>query len=379
MRGERKPMQLASGQWIDRWREGGINHQRTFDLKGDRDEFRTWRRRQQQLGRPVAAQLRQGASLGEFMEEWWEQYALVELEQATRDVYLQTWAKHILPRLGRYQLKAIDFDVVLDFRGRLQRKGVGDPTIVKALTVLQSIMSFAVLKKRIDANPVDKVKKPSQLADRQVPPVPPATVERMRAGMSPRDAALVSLLAYAGVRPQEALALNCEDITDRSLLIRAKVVDGKRLPYTKTRRNRSVRLLAPLAQDLREYMLASGRRGGLLFPRADGQPWRKHDWKNWHRRVYQPAAEGVGLEGARPYDLRGSFVSLLAWEGVPMAIVSKYAGHSIATAERHYLKIFEGFDPAAPVSAEDAIRAAREPGVRGVQALFASPGGGGAS
>src|SRR4051794_2548447 len=21
----------------------------------------------------------------------------------------------------------------------------------------------------------------------------------------------------------------------------------------------------------------------LLFPRTDGQPWRKHDWRNWHR------------------------------------------------------------------------------------------------
>jgi integrase len=368
-------MQLANGQWIDRWREGGINHQRTFDLKGDRDEFRTWRRRQQQLGRPVAAQLRRGVTLGEFMEEWWEQYAVVDLETATREVYKQTWGKHILPRLGRYELRSVTSDVVLDFRARLQHKNVGDPTIVKALTVLQSIMSFAVLKGRIENNPVDKVKKPSQHADRQVPPVAPASVERMRAGMTLRDATLVSLLAYAGVRPQEALALHCEDIGERSLLIRAKVVDGERLPYTKTRRNRSVRLLAPLGQDLREYMLATGRRAGLLFPRADGEPWRKHDWKNWQRRVYRPAARGVGMDDARPYDLRGSFVSLLAWEGVPMAIVAKNAGHSIATGERHYLKIFEDFDPADTTSAEEAIRAAREPGVSGVQALFGTTGG----
>jgi hypothetical protein len=31
-------------------------------------------------------------------------------------------------------------------------------------------------------------------------------------------------------------------------------------------------------------------------------------------------------------------VSLLAWDGEPMAIIAKNAGHSIATAERHYLK-----------------------------------------
>jgi hypothetical protein len=34
-----------------------------------------------------------------------------------------------------------------------------------------------------------------------------------------------------------------------------EVVDGLRPPYTKTRRNRQVRLLAPLAQHLRKYTL----------------------------------------------------------------------------------------------------------------------------
>jgi integrase len=92
-------------------------------------------------------------------------------------------------------------------------------------------------------------------------------------------------------------------------------------------------------------MLATGRRTGLLFPRTDGQPWRKHDWRNWQRRVHRPAAERVGLDAARPTTLRGSFVSLLVWEGEPIAIVAKNAGHSIATAERHYLKIFRGLRP----------------------------------
>jgi hypothetical protein len=57
-----------------------------------------------------------------------------------------------------------------------------------------------------------------------------------------------------------------------------------------------------------------------------------------------------------------------------MAIVAKNAGHSIATAEPHYLKIFEDFDPTDRRSAEEAIRAAREPGVSGVHALFETSG-----
>jgi hypothetical protein len=41
----------------------------------------------------------------------------------------------------------------------------------------------------------------------------------------------------------------------------------------------------------------------------------------------------------------------------------------VAICERHYAGIFEDYDPANRTSAEAAIRAAREPDVRGVCAL----------
>jgi integrase len=358
----------ANGKWVDRWHEGGVKRQRTFDRKGDRDAFRRERVRRQQLGDVVIVAA--DVSLAEFVEEWWTEYALVELERSTRAAYAHTWEKHLRPRLGRYGLRQLDTDVVLALRQTLVSNGVGAPTIAKSLAVLQSILSFAVLKKRIAANPVAKVRKPAVAPDRQVVPIPPATVEDLRARLGPRDATLVSVLAYAGLRPQEALALHGEDVDDRKIFVHRKVVDGELLGYTKTRRNRWVRLLGPLAQDLAEYRLASGRRDGLLFPRADGEPWRAHDWRNWHRRVYRPNAEAVGLVGARPYDLRGSFVSLLVWEGQTIVEVSRQAGHSVATSDRHYARMFEDFDPDRRLSAEAVIRAARQPGGRGMDALF---------
>ena len=86
--------------------------------------------------------------------------------------------------------------------------------------------------------------------------------------------------------------------------------------------------------------------------------------------MYKPHAAGVGLTSGVPYDLRGSFVSLLAWEGQTMLEVARQAGHSVAICERHYAGIFEDYDPAVRTSAEAAIRAARESAVRGVCALF---------
>ena len=63
-------------------------------------------------------------------------------------------------------------------------------------------------------------------------------------------------------------------------------------------------------------------------------------------------------------------MSLLAAAGYTLLEVSRRAGHSVDTCERYYAKIFDDVDPARRVDPEDAIRAAREPGVSGVQRLF---------
>jgi hypothetical protein len=88
-----------------------------------------------------------------------------------------------------------------------------------------------------------------------------------------------------------------------------------------------VKLLAPLRSDLAEWALASGRRGeDLVVPNGRGDPWTRHQYQHWRRRVYKPHAAAVGLTSGVPYDLRGAFVSLLAWEGQNMLEISRQGG-----------------------------------------------------
>lgn len=63
------------------------------------------------------------------------------------------------------------------------------------------------------------------------------------------DATLVAVLAYAGLRPGEALGLRWHDIGERTILVERSVAFGQ-LKSTKTASTRTVRLLAPLAEDL---------------------------------------------------------------------------------------------------------------------------------
>ena len=65
-------------------------------------------------------------------------------------------------------------------------------------------------------------KPPKQLRP-AVEAIPPERIEVMRALLLERgrlrDAALVSVLAYAGLRPQEALALEWRHVRGRTLLV----------------------------------------------------------------------------------------------------------------------------------------------------------------
>jgi hypothetical protein len=102
-----------------------------------------------------------------------------------------------------------------------------------------------------------------------------------------RSATLLSLLAYAGPRPEsEALPLRWEAIRKRTILFRA------------TKRGvaheRATRLLAPLAADLDKWRKASGSPpdSGVVIPNRTKEPWADYDWDNWRERTFRPAAAG---------------------------------------------------------------------------------------
>jgi integrase len=152
--------------------------------------------------------------------------------------------------------------------GELHRHGAA---IRKTLVLLQSVLERAVEWGRVQTNPVRTVRKPPGKRRRVVRPLPPAAVEGLRARLlrdgRRRDATLLSVLAYAGPRPGEALALTWDDVRERVLLVERANAGGE-IKATKTGQTRTVRLLAPLVTDLAEWRLASratGRRGAR-FP-----------------------------------------------------------------------------------------------------------------
>jgi integrase len=213
--------------------------------------------------------------LESFGVEYVKKYARIELAAATQATNRVLWNRYILPRLGKQQLVVLAHqpEIIQEFKAELVEEGVGDPTIKRTLSVLSGVLGKAVEWNRIPSNPVSTVRKPSARRRRAICPLVPDMVERVRASVSSDTGKkLVSVLAYAGLRPGEALALEGSDIATKTISVtRALKLDGP--GDTKTHKPRVIPLLAPLAEDLADL---SG--DGLIFPArwrtvdADGIP-----------------------------------------------------------------------------------------------------------
>jgi integrase len=354
--------------WRVRWRDGqGRERSKVIGRKRDAEVFEAEVIRRKRTG---DLDLLTGGreTLAEFAEEWWKLYAVPNLASRTLQSYAKLWDRHVGPRLGSMRLSAITPEVVERYRAELEADGVGLPTVHRALVQLQGVLRCAVEWRRIGSNPVKAVKKPKVRRYREVRPLPPLSVERLRIAAAgrrrkhgPRDATLIAVLAYAGIRPQEAQVLRWSDVRERTLLIE-KAADGQGgVKSTKTGQTRTVRLLAPLAADLAEWRQRCdhGEDEDLLFPNHSGGVWNDGAWQSWHRDAWHPACAGAGIENARPYDLRHSFISLLIHEGRSVVEVARQAGHSPTMTLDVYAHVFDEFDLSERVSAEDQIAQAR--------------------
>jgi integrase len=353
--------------WRVRWRDAAGNpRSKVIGSKRDAELYDAEITRRRRMG--DLAQLDTG---GETVDQfaggvWWELHAKVNLTEATRRTYAAIYDTHLLPRVGSLRLRDVTPETVARLRADLTASGVGDAAARKALFLLQGIFTQAVAWGHVRTNPVAAVRKPSGKRKRSVVAPSPSAVEAMRADLRARgrlrDATLVVLLAYSGVRPGEALALRWCDVRERVLSIERSSADGT-VKGTKTGVTRTVRLLAPLSADLREWRLASGRpddAAALVFPGVGGAMWRLHDWKNWYRRVYGPASERAGAGRTRAYDLRHSFCSLLIHEGLSVVEVARQAGHQPSMTLDTYGQVIEELADAERVPAEVAITIARE-------------------
>jgi len=353
--------------FIVRWREGTRNRRRTFDRRHDAELWDAEVRRRRQLG--ALHTLDAGReTLDEYVTSTFVPTHVATLARATREHYARTYDHHISPLLGSVPLRELTPEVIAKWQSSRLASGAGPVAVRQAVTLLGNVMQRAAEAQRIASNPVRLVRKARVPKAAEVVPLAPATVELMRAYLlangsehPQRDATFVALLAYAGLRPGEALALRWGDIRERTLLVQRAASYGEE-KSTKTGANRTVRLLDPLRRDLAEWRLASGRPhdDALVFPAYDGALWSKPAYQSWRRRTFARSLRAAEVKQARPYDLRHSFASLLLHEGRSVIYVARQLGHDARLTLSRYGHVIDELESSPHIDAEAAIRAARE-------------------
>jgi site-specific recombinase XerD len=330
---------LPSGSYRVRWKdEAGAPRSRTFPrgMKAEADDFDREVKRMKVRGE---LDLYEGGrlTLADYADEFWRPH-VEGLAPKTAAVYTSIYDKHVEPRLGNVPLRQLRADRVRRFQDGLARAGVGPAAIEKTMRVLSAILGLAEDDEKIARNPVSKVK----IKAAEVKLIRPLTIEQveaLRGRFDARGRMIVSLLAYAGLRPQELHAPygpRWSDVREQTLLVRS--------PKTahQGKAHRAVKLLGTLRQELAEWRLASGRPAGdaYVIPGQRLQEgWSQASYHRWRANHYKTAVAAIGRPEATPYYLRHTYVNLRLMEGRPPAWVAEQMGHTLDTLDRDYRHI----------------------------------------
>jgi hypothetical protein len=170
-------------------------------------------------------------TFADFASEWWELYAKPNLDRATLTYFASVFNQHLLPRIGHMRLRDLNVPTLMRLRADLEADGVGRQAVRKSLAVLQSIHQRAVEWERIGSirrarygsRRCGATRRSRRSCPRRLSGSERHLIDRGRV----RDATLVSVLTYAGVRPQEAVALRWRNVRKNTLLIEQAVTDGE--------------------------------------------------------------------------------------------------------------------------------------------------------
>lgn len=97
--------------------------------------------------------------------------------------------------------------------------------------------------------------------------------------------------------------------------------------------------------------------------------------QSFYNRQWKPACAGAGLPGVRYHDLRHTFASLRAQQGVPPHVRRDWMGHSsIVTTMNIYSHVYEDDRRHAGTSGADVLRTSRpRPSVHAIHSGWGTP------
>lgn len=358
------------GTYELKWRENRRPKSKTVRTKSEAQRLKV-EVENRRAGGKLVIRSQDAPTLEDFSAAWMA--GRHDLSETTKVKYKEWLKVHVLPSLGHLSVADLRPRLLQEWQDQRLASGAGPAVLGKAQSLLSQILKKAVLPyEYLDVNPVLALDRPSY-KKREHRWLTANEVEALRswfiAEEDPGSATLISVLAYVGIRPQDALALSWPDVGERLKVVR-KNSQGTILPGSKSGEGykRTVYLPEPVAGDLANWRALG--EGSLIFGRkSDGGPWTKNDYDNWRSRFrkdksrghsFKRAAEEAGLGSTlKPYDLRHTGASLYAATGWGAVEIAHQLGHSPNESQRTYQHVLLADGAAPRKSITDYINEAR--------------------
>ncbi|MEV5568688.1 tyrosine-type recombinase/integrase [Spirillospora sp. NPDC052269] len=267
---------------------------------------------------------------------------------------------------------------LLRILGTLDNGSMAKPsTLARHRAVLTNALNYAVERGLLEHNPVDRLAWRPPTLPRQIDPRVVASPRQVRDLLTavtyvgvwekqrgPRLEAFFACMYYAGLRPEEVVALREQDCklpeAGPGLLMLSNATtrvggawtdDGKKhetrgLKHRAKGDGRDVPIPPKLVRALHEHMRKFGTaKDGRLFPGPQGQALDStrylDTWAKARELALPPHLASSRLAG-RPYDLRHAALSLWLNSGVPAPEVARRAGNTVPILLQTYARCIHG-------------------------------------
>ena len=314
-------------------------------------------------------------TLGQYLRSWLEHHRRYGgrdgkgLAPNTYQGYKDVLEGHVIPYLGDMPLQEVGPDHLKRLYAHMeQEKKLSRRMAALAHTILHKAFGDGVVEGKLAYNPCDRVPSPPRvryraedrpwLAAERVPEV-------LAAAQDTRYYLPLFVAMSTGLRRNEVLGLTWEDVDLEAGVLRVRrqwgpldqdcTQHGRAELKTESAR-REPPIPPPLADALAAHKVAQQAQYGeawhpgmLVFDRGDGRPIAPSDFDGAWRAIRKK----LGLpDGLRLHDLRGSYVTWLAEQGVDLKTASVLAGHStIQVTAQFYRRV----SPKLVREARDAI------------------------
>lgn len=295
----------------------------------------------------------------EFAEEWFEEYAKLNLRSTTYERMRQL-THRVYPAIGHLRMDKITARQLQVFVNSLAKEGANEKTgkplapktIRHNLSFISDVFSYAVKMDLLSDNPCRKVTIPKG----EVKEKPIYSQEEMAllltriSGEPTKYRAFFFLIAYSGFRRSEMLGLEWKDVDFEHNVITVKRTSnytagrGTYTDTTKTKRSQRVLKISPYIMDILKELKDEQDEEALrlgdkwvetdrLFVKWDGSPMNNQTPYGWLKEF----CEKNELPFYGIHSFRHFAASALISAGLDVTTVSGALGHSLKRHISHLL------------------------------------------